>query len=152
MLHYYFVKYWSRIIVGTMVSIVVLVMGLFSYSLTASYKPTAQIQSSEGQKDLVQTQQAYKKSVDLYGKIQELKVNKKDTSKLEALYSESVKSLSNQDQEEAKSQLDQLELQIGIMNTLASTQSAQPLIDISLVPSPFPSEPAASPSGINGIE
>lgn len=147
MLHYYFFKYWSRIIVGTMVSLVVLIMGLFTYSLTASQKPAAEIMSSQGQQEKDQTQQTYKKSVDLYSKIQDLKVKKQDTTKLEELYSDSVKSLSNQNQEAAQDQLKQLELQIVLMNSFASSGSAVPSISISAAPSLTPLEPVASTSG-----
>jgi hypothetical protein len=134
MLHYYFLKYWSRILVGSMVSLVVIVFGLFSYSLNASQRERVQRGLESGNSA---QSQAYLKSANLFTKIQELKVKKQDTSQLEALYSSSVQNLSNQHPEAAVSQLNQLETQIAKINE-----------NLVLTPSPLPTEIIASISGI----
>ena len=135
-----------------MVSLVVIVFGLFTYSLTAAQQTGTQ-SALESENGLAQTQSTYKKSVTLFGKIQELKVKKQDTSKLETLYTASVQSLSSQNEKAAENQLNQLETQIVKINeSLALTPSPQPsgvIASASGTVTPSPPEPseAAEASG-----
>lgn len=135
MLHYYFYKYWSRVLVGTMVGVVVISFGLFTFSLTATHKTG--IENAESANRETTQNQAYQKSADLFGKIQDLKLRKQDTSRLEALYTKSVQNLSNQKQEAAVTQLNQLETQIAKINE-----------SLALSPTPVPGGIIASVSGV----
>jgi hypothetical protein len=133
MLHYYFYKYWSRGLIGVMVGAVVLSFGLFSFTLTAHHASGTQTALEAGN---TQQTQAYQKSATLFGQIQDLKIKKQNTSQLEALYTSSVKNLSNQHPEVAKTQLNQLETQIAKINE-----------SLALTPSPMPTDAIASISG-----
>jgi hypothetical protein len=133
MLHYYFYKYWSRGVVGIMIGVVVLSFGLFSYTLSARHTAGTKTALESGNN---QQTQAYQKSATLFDQIQQLKIKKQDTSKLEALYSSSVKDLSSQHPEVAATKLNQLETQIAKINE-----------SLGLTPSPAPSEAIASISG-----
>ena len=74
-----------------------------------------------------QTQNTYKKSVQLFGEIQKLKENNQDTTKLETLYADSVKDLTNQHTKDAENKLQTIETVIaGINLTLSVTPSLVP--------------------------
>jgi hypothetical protein len=133
MLHYYFFKYWSRGLVGTMIGVVFLSLGLFTYTLTGHHQSANKTALEAAQSQQTQT---YQKSATLFNQIQELKIKKQDTSKLEALYSSSVQNLSNQHPDVAATQLHQLETQIAKINE-----------NLALTPTPVPSDAIASISG-----
>ena len=124
-----------------MIGMVVLSLGLFTYTLTAHHKSDTQTALEAG---TTEQTQAYQKSATLFGQIQDLKIKKQDTSKLEALYSSSVKSLTAQHPDVAATQLNQLETQIAKINeTLALTPSPMPTeiasISGTVTPSVLPS-------------
>lgn len=122
-----------------MVSIVAMYFGIFTYSMTATQKAeTLESANKQLKTQLSSTpavnQQAYTKSVAVFEKIRELKVEKKqDTAKLEELYAASVKNLSEQKGKEAEQQLKAIETEIEKIET-----------SLVITPSPQPSGPAPS--------
>ena len=122
MLHYYFLKYWSRGIVVLMVGIVIGYFGIFSYTLSAEQSMMeAQLSVTPAITQLLKqdpslSQTTYKKSISLYQEIQKLKEKKQDTAQLETLYADSVKNLSNQNDTVAVTQMNELETKIAKIN------------------------------------
>lgn len=157
MLHFYFFKYWSRGLVGLMIFFVVGYFGLFTFSLFAISNQQQQSMSESAmlsvtpqlQQTLLnspQTQNTYKKSVQLFGEIQKLKENNQDTTKLETLYADSVKDLTNQHTKDAENKLQTIETVIaGINLTLSVTPSLVPSGTEETTITPAPS--GAIPSG-----
>ena len=128
-----------------MVSIVAMYFGIFSYSLIATQK--AENLESANQQLKAQlsstpalSQQTYKKSVSLFEKIQDLKVDKKqDTARLEEMYVASVKNLSSNNPVQAEQQLKVIETEITkIENKLTVTPSPQPSGTEDLIATPSP--------------
>jgi hypothetical protein len=158
MLHYYFFKYWSRGIVGLMVSIVVGYFGIFSYSLIAAQRAqdkvameSAQLSITPPQGEVKLVDQTYQKSLKVFEGIQDLKVKKQDTTKLETMYADSVKNLSNQNPKEAATQLQELESQIAKINSALAAPTPEPSGIVSgtpsISPAPSGSDKPATPSG-----
>lgn len=156
MLHYYFFKYWSRGLVGLMLFFVIGYFGLFTYALFAvnnsqqALSESAQLSvTPQLQQTLLnspQTQDTYKKSLQLFNEIQNLKENNQDTTKLESMYADSVKDLTNQHPTEAENKLQKIETEIATMTeSLTATPSPEPsgTMDTTITPSP-----SVIPSGI----
>lgn len=130
-----------------MVSLVVGYIGLSSFSLFAAQQAqfeSAQLSITPPVKQLLfdnpDAIDSYKKSVQLFGEIQKLKDHKQDTTKLETIYADSVKNLSNQNQKVAEEQMHTLETEIAKMNgTLSGTPSPEPSLTgdtLTITPSP----------------
>lgn len=156
MLHYYFFKYWSRGLVGLMITLVVGYFGLFTFSLFAVINAEQQASSASAQLSVTPqlqqmlpsgvSQNAYKKSVHLFSEIQKLKDKNQDTSHLESMYAESVKSLTNQKPEEAETTLNKIQSEIATINeALSPTPSVVPSgVELSGTMTPAPIVPSGT--------